>query len=58
MYGYHLEKVFLRKLYINKRQFWNILFPYKKCVTEKRAYVKTILRLYVHSSGGVLVITP
>ena len=38
-----IQKFFLENNYFKKKlQFGTILFPYKKCVTEKRTYVNKL----------------
>jgi hypothetical protein len=37
-----IQEIFLEKLYIKKTAMLNHLFPYKKCVNEKRTYVNKL----------------
>ena len=42
IYGFHSEFFFRKRIILKKLQFGTILFPYKKCVTEKRTYVNKL----------------
>ena len=50
MLAIYSENIFWNKIYLKKLQFWTILLPCNKCVSQKRTYVNkgcTLLNPYV-----------